>query len=200
MEERSRFGFVNSNTSAPKYAYGFFAVTKAHFIAALVNIERLKKKRLSDSGQYTHVDFVILTNIKLSQRKIDLLEDIKLRTYPKLPSPKGYYYESMVKLLFYNMTEYYRIIYMDIDALVLKPLDELFNLPASVSLASPVAYWENELCFTSALLVIKPNHKTWLELLSRMDEMYDGFRSGRTNACMLCMWERVSTQEELYRL
>ena len=65
--------------------------------------------------------------------------DVRLIPYVKLPSPNGYYDDCMTKILFFNMTDYRRIVYIDVDALVVKSLDILFSLP-SVRLVSPVAY------------------------------------------------------------
>ena len=147
----------------PKFAYGFYAASKAHLKAALVNINRLKK-----IGS-TPVDYVIYTNTKPST---PLAGDIHLIPYRKLPSPEGYYDDCMVKLLFFNMTDYQKIVYLDADSLIVKPLDVLFNLP-SVRLASPLAYWEDEPCFTSALLVIEPDYTTWLKIRQQMDTIVD---------------------------
>ena len=147
----------------PKFAYGFYAASKDHLKAALVNINRLKK-----TGS-TPVDYVIYTNSKSS---IPLAGDIHLIPYEKLPAPDEYYDDCMVKLLFFNMTDYQKIVYLDADALIVKPLDVLFHLP-SVRLASPLAYWEDEPCFTSALLVIEPDYITWLKIRQQMDTIVD---------------------------
>jgi hypothetical protein len=152
---------TNGNLKVKKNAYGFVAATTDHLTAAMVNIQRLKRFGSKE------VDYIIYTNLIPG---LCNYSDVHLIPYEKvhLPSPNGYYVDCMVKLLFFNMTKYDRIIYMDVDALVLKSLDELFMLP-SVILASPVAYWEDEPCFTSAMLVIQPNTKTWTELYKRIN-------------------------------
>ena len=142
-----------------EYAYGFYAASKNHLKAAMVNINQLKRFGSK------HVNYVIYTNVKPAS-SID--SDIYLIPYDKLPAPHGYYDDCMTKLLFFNMTKYQRIIYIDVDALVVKSLDILFSLP-SVQLASPLAYWEDEPCFTSSLLVIEPDYGTWKNLRHQMD-------------------------------
>ena len=167
MEQNNLFGNIPKTATVtpklhdikPQYAYGFYAASRYHLKAAIVNINRLKR-----FGSL-HVDYLIYTNIK----PIATLDsDVRLIPYVKLPSPNGYYDDCMTKILFFNMTAYRRIVYIDVDALVVKSLDILFSLP-SVRLASPVAYWEDEPCFTSALLVIEPDYTTWANLRREMD-------------------------------
>lgn len=172
LEEHRNISFdinvATENETRIKCAYGFFAATKNHLIAAMVNI-----RRLTQLGR-KQVDFVVLTN---EETRGFCHEGVRFLPYDKaaIPSPNGYYVDCMVKLLFFNMTVYERVIYMDSDSLVLKSLDSLFDLPPVV-LASPVAYWENEPCFTSALLVIQPDTKTWLRLSARMVPTIEGKR------------------------
>jgi len=67
------------------------------------------------------------------------------------------------------LTHYDRIIFLDVDVLVIKPLDELFHLPP-VPIAAPIAYWLDPPKFTSAFLVIQPQRTLFDALVAKIDE------------------------------
>ncbi|XP_052782713.1 uncharacterized protein LOC128218967 [Mya arenaria] len=144
-----------------RLAFGYYAVTREHFIATIVNIKRLRKLATRN------VDFIILTNLV---SKIKTSPDVKIIKYPKLQSPFGYYKDCFTKLLFFNMTDYERIIFMDVDTLVLKSPDVLFDLPP-VPLAAPIAYWLDPPEFTSALLVIQPERRLWEAISAKIGDV-----------------------------
>jgi len=144
-----------------KFAYGFYAVSEKHLIAAMVNVNRLR--RLS----VTKADFVILTNVKTN---LNISNDVRLTPYSQLRSPQGYYTDCFTKLIFFNMTQYERVIFLDVDVLVLKPLDSLFRLP-DVPIASPIAYWLDPPMFTAAFLVIKLNVTLFDVFVKKIDDI-----------------------------
>jgi len=146
---------------APRFAYGFYAVTEKHLIAALVNVNRLRRMSA------TKADFVILTNVKTN---LNIPNDDHLTPYARLRSPRGYYADCFTKLIFFNMTQYERVIFLDVDVLVLKPVDALFLLP-DVPIASPIAYWLDPPKFTSAFLVIKPNSTLFDVFVEKIDDI-----------------------------
>ena len=104
------------------------------------------------------------------------------------PTLSGYYRDCMAKLYVFNLTEFDRVIFLDSDSLVLRPLDALFDLPDAAWLASPRAYWLNpgelregcgsatwskadgpqvglQMKFTSAMLVVSPNERVWQRIV-----------------------------------
>jgi alpha-N-acetylglucosamine transferase len=64
--------------------------------------------------------------------------------------------ESYTKLLAFNLTQYSRVIALDSDATLLKPMDELFILP-SVPAAMPRAYWLDTPMLASHIMLITPS-------------------------------------------
>jgi len=144
-----------------KFTYGFYAVHEKHLIAALVNVNRLRKMSA------TKADFVILTNVKTN---LNIPNDVRLIPYTRLRSPTGYYVDCFTKLIFFNMTQYERVIFLDVDVLVLKPLDALFQLP-DVPIASPIAYWLDPPMFTAAFLVIKPDVTLFDVFVKKIDDI-----------------------------
>ncbi|PGH33759.1 hypothetical protein GX50_03416 [[Emmonsia] crescens] len=65
---------------------------------------------------------------------------------------------SFTKLLAFNQTNYQRVLSLDSDSIVLRPMDELFLLP-NVPVAMPRAYWlqPEENALTSALVLLEPS-------------------------------------------
>ncbi|KAG9516576.1 nucleotide-diphospho-sugar transferase, partial [Aureobasidium melanogenum] len=63
--------------------------------------------------------------------------------------------DSFTKLLAFNQTQYERVISLDSDANVLKPMDELFFLPRT-PIAMPRAYWLVD-TLSSQIAVIEPS-------------------------------------------
>jgi len=168
--DNSVHAYINSSVGDPaqsstivnsKFAYGFYAVREQHLIAALVNVNRLRKMST------TKADFVILTNVKTN---LNIPNDVRLTQYTRLRSPTGYYADCFTKLIFFNMTQYERVIFLDVDVLVLKPLDALFGLP-EVPIASPIAYWLDPPMFTAAFLVIKPNITLFDVFVKKIDDI-----------------------------
>ncbi|PGH02091.1 hypothetical protein AJ79_07728 [Helicocarpus griseus UAMH5409] len=66
--------------------------------------------------------------------------------------------ESYTKLLAFNQTQYDRVLVLDSDSTITKPMDELFLLPPS-PVAMPRAYWmdPHDFVMTSALMLIEPS-------------------------------------------
>ena len=84
----------------------------------------------------------------------------------------------MDKLKIFKLVNYDRIIFLDVDSLIMKSLDHLFFLPPQIEVAAPWAYWENEPCLTSALLVITPNVETYNRMVAHWNGKI-GTESGR---------------------
>jgi hypothetical protein len=70
----------------------------------------------------------------------------------------GTWDKSVTKIMAFSLAYYDRVIAMDSDVTLLKPLDELFLLP-STPIAMPRAYWADSKPWplTSMLMVIKPD-------------------------------------------
>jgi lipopolysaccharide biosynthesis glycosyltransferase len=159
--------------------FGFHATSITHVKAVMVNIRRLRV--LTPSS--LNVKYVVIVPIS----KLGLMQtykneaDIVTHGYNQMNGPNGYYRESMAKLLIWNLVEYKRVVYMDSDAIVVKPLHPLFFLP-NAHLASPVAYWENENCITGALLIAQPSTSLYKSLASHIDKVV---AQGRTEMDLL---------------
>jgi hypothetical protein len=76
---------------------------------------------------------------------------------------------SLTKLLAFNQTRYKRVPSLDSDATLLKPIDDLFLLPASAPVALPQAYWLEETLSTSVMLA-SPSAKDFERITARVKE------------------------------
>ncbi|KAH6903267.1 nucleotide-diphospho-sugar transferase [Coprinopsis sp. MPI-PUGE-AT-0042] len=98
---------------------------------------------------------------------------IIILTPPPLSSRGGnralnkYYASSLLKLLSFSLHTHIpqlrRIVVLDADQTVLKPLDHLFLLPPA-EIAAPAAYWLGKPGVTSTLLVISLSDALWEEM------------------------------------
>ena len=167
---------IPSTKSSSSFAFGFHATSNQHVKAVMVNIRRLRV--LTPSSLNKVCDY--RTEIEKKHGEGYFEDDIVIHPYNQMNGPNGYYRESMAKLLIWNLVEYERVVYMDSDAIVVKPLHPLFFLPDAS--ASPIAYWENENCFTGALLIAKPFASLYKSLEAKIDQVV---AQGRTEMDLL---------------
>jgi hypothetical protein len=141
-----------------EYAYVLFASSDTHACAVMTLVKRLKS--FTDSRP---VDYRVTVSKAVSKGMINRLSSagivVDLRTDISIVRNQ-YFANAMLKLESFSMVQYRRVIHLDADVWVMKSLDHLFDLP-SVTLAAPVANWENEFCISGAMLVIQPSTKEW---------------------------------------
>jgi hypothetical protein len=77
--------------------------------------------------------------------------------------------QGFTKLLAFNQTRYKRVLSLDSDATLLRPMDELFLLPAESKVAMPRAYWLNDTLCTSVMLA-SPSEVEFARIQARMSE------------------------------
>ncbi|KAL7266261.1 hypothetical protein RUND412_011202, partial [Rhizina undulata] len=106
---------------------------------------------------------VVVAAVVSGEGGCDGLEEIRIRAIRDAAelSVQLAHAESFTKLLSFNQTEYQRVLLLDSDSTVLKPMDELFLLP-STPLAMPRAYWLNpqagdRVQMSAQLLLIEPS-------------------------------------------
>eukprot|EP00929_Paragymnodinium_shiwhaense_P077671 TRINITY_DN40025_c0_g1_i3.p1 TRINITY_DN40025_c0_g1~~TRINITY_DN40025_c0_g1_i3.p1 ORF type:complete len:876 (+),score=77.25 TRINITY_DN40025_c0_g1_i3:385-2628(+) len=72
--------------------------------------------------------------------------------------------KAVLRLHLWRLTEFRRIVYVDIDSLVLAPLAELFELPAEVSLAATVSGPDADLYVDDTLISLAPSYNVFQKL------------------------------------
>jgi alpha-N-acetylglucosamine transferase len=104
---------------------------------------------------------------------------ISLQTPPALNDGSegfAYYHDCLLKLLTFKMhhidSTLKRVIVLDSDQLVLKPLDHLFDMDdLNVDLAAPRAYWIAKETFSTAFLVITLSDRTWRKVETALENV-----------------------------
>ena len=137
-------------TGAKLFAFVFYLAQESYHCAALVNVQRLL-----DLGKRPDIDVVFMVSQSLSlteaarshalalgvrYKLVDALE-LGEMTNEATADFVDYYWDSMLKLHAFNLTEYQRVLFLDADQLVLRNLDVLFTSIPSADLAAPRAYW-----------------------------------------------------------
>lgn len=97
---------------------------------------------------------------------------------------------AMTKINLWNQTQFRRIVYVDADMVALRAPDELFGTDATFA-AAPDVGWPD--CFNSGLMVVKPDQKTYEELISlaSQGQSFDGADQGLLNQ-YFGDWHRLS--------
>ena len=90
--------------------------------------------------------------------------------FVKVVSQRGdpFWRQSLTKLRFFELTQYNRLIYFDVDGLVLRNMNHLFRLP-SAPVALPRAYWLPQPYMSDQLAVVEPSAKRLHELLHQAE-------------------------------
>jgi hypothetical protein len=144
-----------SDRSRPKHrcAYVFYATNDAYAVAALVFVRRLR-----ELGLRADLDLVALHH-SLSRPLVEAMGELGVVARPVAPlrGKRGGFRDALTKLRLFELIEYDRLVFADVDAMPLRPLDYLFDLPISRPIAAPSAYWLPQPFWTSALLVVEPS-------------------------------------------
>ena len=90
--------------------------------------------------------------------------------FVKVVSQRGdpFWRQSLTKLRFFELTQFDRLIYFDVDGLVLRNMNHLFRLP-SAPVAMPRAYWLPQPYMSDQLAVVEPSAKRLHELLHQAE-------------------------------
>ena len=81
----------------------------------------------------------------------------------------------LTKLLAFNQTRYKRVLSLDSDATLLRPMDELLLMPAESPAAMPRAYWLQDTLCTSIMLA-SPSAAHFTAIQARVAERREGER------------------------
>lgn len=97
---------------------------------------------------------------------------------------------SLTKLHLFRLTQYSKVIFLDADTLVLRPLSHLFDAPHAFS-AAPDSGWPD--AFNSGFMVATPSEETFEGLGDMMAERgsWDGGDQGLLND-YFPSWNRLS--------
>ena len=93
--------------------------------------------------------------------------------------------------------QYKRLIYFDVDGLVLKNMNHLFLLP-SAPVAMPRAYWLTQPTMSDQLAVVEPSAKALNELLHQAETFGNSSLSSlSSSACIRCCRDASQSDRHL---
>ncbi|EFI28137.1 hypothetical protein CC1G_14164 [Coprinopsis cinerea okayama7 len=158
-ETTIRAPFSSSDQPIPNgnpFAFVFYATNAGYACGALLLIKQLSSLSPGISTVLMVPPTFLPRNLVPFQRFNTTI--VKLKPPPLAGGGDAYYWSALLKLRAFQLQEQLpdlkRIIVMDSDQIIRKPLHHLFHLP-EVEVAAPVAYWlENTEYTTSALMVI----------------------------------------------
>ncbi|GMF02494.1 unnamed protein product [Ambrosiozyma monospora] len=91
--------------------------------------------------------------------------------------------ETLTKINLWSLTEFDKLVYLDSDTLIIKPIDHLFDIECSEStiVASPDCGWPD--LFNSGVFMLKPNDGIYKKLLETYETQssFDGADQGLLN-------------------
>ncbi|GIZ43928.1 hypothetical protein CKM354_000713700 [Cercospora kikuchii] len=165
------------STDWSQYAYTQYVTTEHYLCNSVMIFESLarynsKADRLLmfPENWATDTELEATTWDLLSKAKEEYgvkLQPVTLQTLAGEPT----WADSLTKLLAFNQTQYKRVLSLDSDSTVLKPMDELFLLPPT-TLAAPRAYWlpnQKDPVLSSQLLLIQPSAVEFNRILNAFD-------------------------------
>ena len=196
-------GAARRSADRTRRAYAFYATDAEHALAVLVFAQQLRRL-----GAGRGVEMVVL-HLWLPEPMIAALQASGVRTREVAPLGDplgGYYRHALLKLRVLALDEYRRVVFADVDALPVRGLDFLFDLPLRGAVAAPPAYWLPGDVVTSALFVAEPSAALWRRVEARVQSLppqsasYDmdilneelGGEIERLSAGLLCLdseWE-----------
>lgn len=146
-----------------RVAYGMYAANDIYAYATAVVHDTL----IDICPKMHSPEFVAIVSTSVIQRALRVLHTrhftISRKEAPVI-SQNPIYTHSFMKLLFFNMTWFDRIVYLDADSLPMQCMHELFALP-DAPLAAPVADWLPTHTLTDALMVIEPRRSIFSQLV-----------------------------------
>lgn len=156
---------------AKRHAYVFYATDVMYAISVLVFVRLLKNLGISKDAD------VIVFHLALPNTLIELMRKMGILTM--LVSGlnhvgRGYYAHCLIKLRVFTLTTYERAVFIDADAIPLKSLDELLDLPLEDGIAAPAAYWLPQPYWTTALLVVTPSANLWHRIRKHFPSLLKG--------------------------
>ncbi|EFI28092.1 hypothetical protein CC1G_14119 [Coprinopsis cinerea okayama7 len=158
------------------YAFVFYATNPGYACSALLLIKRLS---ILSPG----IPSVLMVPPTFDETHLEPFSKfnttiLKLRPPPIAPGGNKYYGSVLLKMMAFQIQDHIphlqRIIVLDSDQIILKPLHHLFLLPAA-DVAAPIAYWLPPPQYTtSTLLVVSLSDRLKGEVVQGLTELKKG--------------------------
>jgi hypothetical protein len=155
------------------FSYVFYATNDDYACSALVNVYRLQ------TLFHTTARIVLLATSSVSDpflaafaaRNVTVIIE---EAPPLADGSVDYYQDVLLKLVSFKLhhfdPSFKRIIVLDADQLILRPLDDLFGLP-EVDVAAPRAYWIGKDAASSTFMLVMLSERLWQRIELAMREI-----------------------------
>ena len=143
-------------------AVAFYATTNTHAVAVLVCATRLRQLGLPASADLVAVVNRVFPSIRAAIREVGVL---LIEAAPPRLVRHRYFRDSLLKCRVLQLTNYQRVVFVDVDSWPLSNLEKVFGTSFTEPLAMPHAYWLHANLGTSALIALHPS----LEAVQHLD-------------------------------
>lgn len=164
---------LGQTASPSPFSYVFYATNDEYACSGLVNVQRLQ------TIFHTTARIVLLAAPAVSEPFLAAFRARNVTVFiheaPPLADDRvPYYQEVLLKLVSFKLHHFdlsiKRVLVLDADQLILRPLDDLFGLP-EVDVAAPRAYWVNKDAASSAFLLVTLSERLWQRIETAMHEI-----------------------------
>lgn len=172
-----------SKQGAVQFGYVLYATSDLYACSALVNVHRLRYLFHTKHPVYLLASSGVSEVYKERFRDLYNVTVIDHQPPPLAEHSSPYYRDVLLKLVSFNLLNWapqlLRILVLDSDQIILKPLDGAFaRYPPDVEVAAPHAYWlPNDPIATSAMIMVSLSTRLWGRMNSSLTnitrDMYD---------------------------
>jgi hypothetical protein len=145
------------------FSYVFYATNDDYACSALVNVHRLQ------TLFHTTARIVLLATSSVSDPFLTVFRARNVTVFideapPLADGSVGYYKDVLLKLVSFKLhhsdPSLKRILMLDADQLILRPLDDVFGFP-EVDVAAPRAYWVGKETASSTFMLVMLSERLW---------------------------------------
>lgn len=165
--------YTQSGDPRSRHAYVFYATQDTYACSILINLFALRHVF------YTNYRAIVLlsedVSIDYHQAFANLGATVLTRAPPPLhPNSAEYYQGCLLKLVAFELFDLQppldRIIVMDSDQLILKNLDQAFDLPLA-EVSAPKAYWIDNRTYSSTMMTFRPSRRLWDDITTALQQI-----------------------------
>jgi hypothetical protein len=155
------------------FSYVFYATNDDYACSALVNVQRLQ------TLFRTTARIVLLATSSVSDPFLTAFRSRNVTVFiheapPLADNSVEYYQDVLLKLVSFKLHHFdpslKRILVLDADQLILRPLDDVFGFP-EVDVAAPRAYWVGKEAASSTFMLVMLSERLWRRIEVAMREI-----------------------------
>jgi hypothetical protein len=174
-----------TNDSDPKYGDLFASVSQSVFQWSQSSKYQIDMVAFVKKNSKIIIPSLEAYGFRVIEKDVPVkVKEIKDSHYKKRVDTSGCCgLSELMKLYAYTLTDYYRVLHIDADVMIVKNIDEIIDLPDTYELIHTNSTLKGELV-SGGLLLFKPNLRAYEEILDIIrsgDYNYDGSGWGSSN-------------------